>query len=98
MLKAAAKVEEMRQLYGIEKMNYMPVISGIVGATKETNDYYGEDFKNDPELSVKGTISWEADLWGALSYAKKKSGAQYLATVENMRAMQMTVISEVASS
>lgn len=98
MLKAAAKVEEMRQLYGIEKLNYMPVVTGIVGATKETNDYYGEGFKNDPELSVKGTISWEADLWGALSYAKKKSGAQYLATVENMRAMQMTIIAEVASA
>lgn len=98
MLKAAAKVEEMRQLYGIEKMNYMPAVSGIIGATKETNDYYGEGFKNDPELSVKGTISWEADLWGALSYAKKKAGAQYLVTVENMRAMQMTVVAEVASA
>lgn len=98
MLSAVAKVEEMRQLYGIEKLNYMPVVSGIVGATKETNDYYGEGFKNDPELSVKGTISWEADLWGALSYAKQKAGAQYLATFENMRAMQMTIVAEVASA
>ncbi len=98
MLKSAAKVEELRQLYGVEKLNYMPEISGIVGATKETNDYYGENFKNAPELSVKGTISWEANLWGALSYAKQKAGAQYLATVENMRAMQMTIVAEVATA
>ncbi len=98
MLKAAAKVEELRQLYGVEKLNYMPVVSGIVGGTRETNDYSGEAFKGDTELSVKGTVSWEADLWGALSYAKKKSGAQFLATVENMRSMQMTIVAEVATA
>ncbi|MDE6239606.1 MAG: TolC family protein [Muribaculaceae bacterium] len=98
MLKAAARVEELRQLYGVEKLNYLPVVSGIVGATKETNDYYGEKYSNDPELSVKGTISWEADLWGALSYSKQNAGARFLATVENMRAMQMTIVAEVASA
>lgn len=98
MLSAAAKVEEVRQLYGIEKLNYTPVISGIVGGTRETNDYYGEGFKGDPELSAKATISWEADLWGSLSYAKQKAGAQYQASVEEMRAMQMTIVAEVASA
>ena len=98
MLSAAAKVEELRQLYGIEKLNYTPVVSGIVGGTRETNDYYGESFKGDPELSVKATISWEADLWGSLSHAKRKAGAQYRASVEDMRAMQMTIVAEVASA
>lgn len=98
MLAAAARVEELRQLYGIEKLNYTPVITGIVGGTRETNDYYGEGFKGDPELSVKGTISWEADLWGSLSYAKRKAAAQYQASVEEMRGMQMTIVAEVASA
>lgn len=31
MLGAAARVEELRQLYGIEKLNYTPVITGIIG-------------------------------------------------------------------
>ena len=30
MLAAAARVEELRQLYGIEKMNYPPVITGFI--------------------------------------------------------------------
>lgn len=98
MLKAAAKVEEIRQLYGVEKMNYMPTISGIAGATRETNDYYGEKFVPDNEFSLKATLNWEADLWGGLSYARKKAGAEYKATVENMRAMQMTVVAEVATA
>lgn len=98
LLIASARVDEMRRLYNVEKVNYMPVVSGIVGGTRETNDYYGEGFKPDTELSVKGTISWEADLWGALSYAQKGAAARFLGSVEDMRAMQMTVIADVASS
>lgn len=98
MLAAAARVEELRQLYGVQKMNYMPTITATANGTKETNDYYGEKFKNNPELGLKGTINWEVDLWGALSYAKKQSGAAFLASVENMRGMQMTIVSEVASA
>lgn len=98
MLIAAARVEELRQLYGVDKLNYLPTVTALVGGSRETNDYHGEGFKPDPEYDIKGTISWEADLWGTLSYAQKKSGAQFMASVENMRAMQMTVISEVASA
>ncbi len=79
-------------------MNIMPNINGIVGATKETNDYHGEAFSNDPEISVKATISWEADLWGGLRQARRKAGAQYQASIEDMRAMQMTIVAEVASA
>ncbi len=98
MLIAAARVNEMRHLYGVDKLNYLPSLSATVGGTHETNDYYGEKFKPDTELSVKATISWEADLWGALSYAQKRSAAQFIGSVEDMRAMQMTIISEVAAS
>ena len=98
MLGAAARVEELRQLYGVQKLNYMPTVTAAANATKETNDYYGEKFKNDPEVGVKGTVSWEVDLWGALSYAKRQSGAAFMASVENMRGMQMTVVAEVATA
>lgn len=98
LLIAAARVEELRRLYGIEKVNYMPTVTGSFSGSHETNDYYGERFKPDSELGLKATVSWEADLWGALSYAKKRSAAQFLGSVEDMRAMQMTVIAEVASS
>lgn len=98
MLIAAARVEELRQLYGVEKLNYMPTINGVAGANRETNDYHGEKFVSDPEYDFKATINWEVDLWGALSYSKKKSAAQFMASVENMRAMQMTIVAEVATA
>lgn len=98
ILKAAANVEEMRNLYGIEKLNLTPTINGIAGATQETNDYYGEASSKDAEYSLKATISWEINLWGAMSWARKQGQAKYMASQEDLRAMRMTLISEVAST
>ena len=38
MLAAAARVEELRQLYGVEKMNYRPTVTATAYGNKETND------------------------------------------------------------
>lgn len=98
ILIAAARVEELSALYGVDKLNYLPDISGLIGETRETNDYYGEKFVPDPEISVKFTLSWEVDLWGGLSQAQKKSKAQYRASVYDMRAMQMTLAAQAATA
>ena len=98
ILKAAATVEEMRHLYGIEKVNLAPTLNGIAGATHETNDYYGEPYKKDPEFSLKATVGWEVNMWGALSWARKQSKAKFEASREDLRAMRMTLIAEVATT
>ena len=96
LLSAAARVDELKELYGVQKLNYAPNIRGIVGETRETNDYYGEKSTIDPEISFKFTLNWEIDLWGGLSYARKQAGAKYLGSVEERRSMQITLIAEVA--
>jgi len=98
ILKAAATVEELRNLYGIEKLNIAPTVTGVASATNETNDYYGDSFKKDPEYSLKATIGWEINLWGALSWARKQGKARFEASREDLRAMRMTLISEVATT
>lgn len=98
ILIAAARVEELGELYGVDKLNYLPTITGLVGETRETNDYYGEKFVPDPEISVKFTLNWEVDLWGGLSQAQKKAKAQYLASVYDKRAMQMTLAAQAATA
>lgn len=98
ILIAAARVEELSELYGVDKLNYLPSISGLIGETRETNDYYGEKFVPDPEISVKFTLNWEIDLWGGLSQAQKRSKAQYIASVNDMRAMQMTLAAQAATA
>ena len=98
ILIAAAKVEELAALYGVDKLNYLPEISGLIGETRETNDYYGEKFVPDPEISVKFTLNWEIDLWGGLSQAQKRSKALFVASINDMRAMQMTLASQAATA
>ena len=98
MLAAAARVERMRQLYRIGKADRLPSVSGTVYADHETNDYAGEEPSRDPEFGAKATVSWELDLWGNLRWAKRKGGAEYLASVEDRRAMQMTLVAEVAAA
>ena len=98
MLAAAARVEQMRQLYRIDKASRLPDFSARVYGDRETNDYYQKSFSNDPELGAKVGVSWELDLWGNLRWAKRKGAAEYLASVEAARAMQMTLVAEVATA
>lgn len=98
LLTAAGRVRELGSLYGVEKLNYMPVITGLAQYTRETNDYHNEAHSTDPELDLKATLNWEIDLWGGLSQARKKAGADFAAGIYDMRAMQMTLIAEAATA
>lgn len=98
MLAAAANVERMRQLYRIGKAGRLPNITAPVYANRETNEYHGKPFSGDPEIGVKASISWELDLWGNLRWAKRQSGAEYLASIEEWRAMRMILVAEVATA
>ncbi len=98
MLKAAARVEELRQLYGVTKLNYTPEITADAYANRETNDYNGNNYVNDPETGVKVSLAWEMNLWGALTWSQRSAKANYMASVEDCRAMRMTLVAEVASA
>lgn len=97
-LVAGQRIEELAELYGIEQKNLLPTLRGNVGETRETNDYFHDKTTVDPEISFKATLNWEIDLWGGLNAARKKSGAQYMASVEERNAMQIYLIAEVASA
>ncbi len=97
-LKAASRVEEARALYGIDKARWYPDITGIVSGDNETTDYNGAGVKSGQEYSLKLSLNWEVNLWGAVSWAKRKGMSNYLATVEEMRAMQMSLVAELAEA
>ena len=98
ILAAAARVEKARQLYGVSRAERLPNLYFEAPFNNETNDYYGEKPLRDPELGLKVTLKWELDMWGNLRWAKRRSGAEYLATVEDERAMRMTLVAEAASA
>lgn len=98
ILRAASRVEELRQLYGIEKVNLTPQLTGLAGANNETNNYHGNGTTRDPEYDLKVTLGWEINLWGSLKWARKQSQAKYIASIEDLRAMRMTLIAEAATA
>lgn len=98
LLAAAARVEQMRELYGLSKAAFFPELKLGAYGNNETNDYKGEDPLRDPELGIKASLNWEADLWGGLKWARKKGLADFLASVENQRALRMSLIAETATT
>ena len=98
VLVAAKRVEEMRALYGSVKSNMLPTLSGNAYADHKTNDYGGSHATRDFEAGIKFSISWEADLWKRLSWSRKKGESLYRASMADQRAMNMTIVAEVAET
>lgn len=98
LLMAAERVEQVRLLSKVETSKQLPELSLKLPWNRETNKYYEQNDIIDPEIGVKGSISWEVDLFGSLRWNAKKSQAQYLATLDEERAMRMVLVAEAASA
>jgi len=66
----------------------------VVGKRMRNDVAQGRIAKKPPPLHVGDgerigrstpAVSWELDLWGNLRWAKRKGGAEYLASVEDRR-------------
>lgn len=98
LLAAAAKIEQMNRLYGAERANRLPTIGGTIYANDETNDYSGTGITHDREIGIKVPISWEINLMGALTWNTRRAKAEFQASVEDFRAMQMLLIARTAEA
>ncbi len=95
---AARRVQELQYRYRIERSQLWPSISVGAYAEKEYYNYDGVSPVHDPEIGLKPTLSWEIDLWGKLTWSSREAAAEYLASVEAKRSVQMSLIAEVAAS
>lgn len=95
---AAARVKELAAMKRIDYAKLFPQLDGKVYADKEAENYGGKNYSSDNAYEVKAIASWELDLWGNLRWAKDKSMAQFLSGIEAQRALQMSIIAEVAKS
>ncbi|MDE6484189.1 MAG: TolC family protein [Duncaniella sp.] len=98
LLTAASRVEQMRELFGIDRANMLPALSGTVYANDETNDYSGTGITHDREIGVKVTASWEMNLLGSLIWAKKKGKSNYIASAEDYNGMRVSLIARTAEA
>lgn len=98
ILKSEARIEQLRQLYGISKTNLLPEIGFNVSTEYETVDHGGNGATTTPTYGVKFPIAWEINLWGSQIWARREAEAEYHATEEDSRALRMELIAETADA
>lgn len=98
LLAASAKIKELAALRRVDLSKLAPQIDGKLYADKDAENYGGHHYKSDPELTAKFLLSWELDLWGNLRWGAERSRAQLLQSVENRRALQVSLVAQVAQS
>lgn len=102
LLKAAARIDELRELYGIAKADFYPTVSGIIEGDREVKWYHYPDghdtYSPDPQVGIKLSVGWEFNLWGKLNYARTQAASEFKATVEDELAARMSIVAQVAST
>ncbi len=96
--RAAARVEEARAQLGVANAQLLPELSAMAQPSRET-EHYGNVSETTVKdyFELKATVSWEFNLWGAGVQNRRQAKAQWLATEEDKRAMQMSLVANVAS-
>lgn len=98
MQMAMARVKELAALKRIDFANLFPSVGLRVYAEDEADNYGGHKYNPDDQFDLKGVISWELDLWGKLRWTRDASAAEFIGSIENQRALQMSLVAQVAQS
>ena len=98
MLMAGARVKELAAMKRIDFANMFPEFGLRVYGEQEGENYGGNNYDPDDQYDLKATASWELDLWGNLRWTRDASAAEFMASVENQRAVRMSLIAEVAQT
>jgi multidrug efflux system outer membrane protein len=102
---AVQKIEEARAAFGQSKAAFLPSLSGNVSVTQSKQSVASLDYPPGTVVNTKFTSyqlglssSWEADVWGQLSSAKKSAYANLLQTDAAKRAIQTQLIADIANN
>lgn len=98
LLAASERIRELAAMRRQSTAALLPAVSGQAYGQKEALDYGGDNFKPDPEVGLKAIMSWEADLWGNLRWGRDRSTADFLASVESYRGLQVSLVAQTASA
>lgn len=92
MQMAVARIKETEASKRIAKADIFPKVDMKISGQRDY-DYTPENI-----YEAKGMLSWEVDLWGRLRWGSQAAIAEYLQTIEGQRALQMTIVAQVAQA
>jgi multidrug efflux system outer membrane protein len=98
---AVTRVEQARQLARQAKSQFLPAVGyeGALGYGK--NEFAGSaspDSQENDSAIVLANAFWEVDLWGRIRRLNESARAEYLATEEARRGIQLSLVSGVAQA
>ncbi|WP_428328683.1 efflux transporter outer membrane subunit [Mucilaginibacter sp.] len=102
---AVQKIYEAQATLNQSKAAYLPNLSGNASATRSKLSAASLDYPAGTTISTLTTsyqlglsASWEADIWGKLSSAKRAAFANLLQTDAAKRAVQTQLIADIANN
>ena len=102
---AVQKIYEAQATFGQSKAAFLPNLSGNASATRSKLSAASLDYPVGTTISTLTTsyqlglsTSWEADIWGQLSSAKKAAYSNLLQTDAAKRAVQTQLIADIANN
>ena len=102
---AAERAEEARAQLGITRANQYPFLDAQAGLTASRQSSVGSITFIPPGTSIKAAyttlglaLSWEVDLWGRLRRLTEAARANYLASEEGRRAVEVALVADVMDS
>jgi multidrug efflux system outer membrane protein len=100
LLTASSRIEEARLRTSVIKANLYPQFgySAQAGGGQAGTEAQKVAGGVDGGLfNAFGVLNWELDLWGKVRHANRSAVAQYLSTIQNRNALQVSLVSETAS-
>ena len=96
---AASRVQEARARYGIAGSLYYPEVGVSAGLSRvHTSAYATPGNVTGNQITANALFSWELDVWGRIRRLNEAARAQYLATEEGRRGVELSLVADVASA
>lgn len=98
MLIASARLKQYLASKRIAESDLYPKLDADFYGEREAENYGGDNQELSRELVVNASLTWELDVWGNIRWGRQAALADYLATKEAQRSLQMMIIADVAET
>ena len=95
---AALRIEEARAVYGIQKADQLPTVNASGGVTTGRQFFRGQTFDTTTYQVGLGMTAYELDFFGRVKNLSEAALSQFFATEEARRALQISLVGEVAKA
>jgi multidrug efflux system outer membrane protein len=99
---AAARVEQARAVAKQARAQFLPGVTYGGTVSRGRNQVFGNPFPNGGNTGNSAVASldafWEVDLWGRVRRLNESARAQFLASEEARRGVQLSLLSDVATA